>query len=146
MRLRQILITILFLGLGSQINADLGHVEDAKQVEVEVFNHAPQVDNPKWTTLKSEIYNTFSVPITLRGVRIEGAKVKVERATTLLGVRVWKELKFLQISGGERIDFDNETYRLSISTRPKAGASIQLGLDFGPIGWKSYFYNVPKSN
>jgi hypothetical protein len=144
--MKQVIISILLFLVGGAAMADLGHADDAKKVEVAVFKHMPMDDAPNWTALKSEIYNTFDVPITLREIRIEGASVKVEKATTLLGVTVWKELNFLQISGGGLIEFDSETYRMRINFNPKAGASIQLGFDFGPIGWKSYFYNTPKSN
>jgi hypothetical protein len=121
--------------------ADIGHDSDAKQVEVEVFDHSTE-QGSGWSVLNGEIYNPFSVPITLRDVRSSAGDTKIERSVTLLGNTVWTELKLLQISEGEVFLFDGTKYRMLTNAPLVNGALLQIGLNFGPIGWKSYFYQI----
>ena len=92
--------------------------------------------------MNSEVYNPFSVPITLRDIHSKAGKVKLERSVSVLGTKVWTELKLLQITGGELFEIDGEKYRLITNSPLKIGELLQIGLDFGPIGWKSYFYKI----
>ena len=122
--------------------ADIGHSSDAKKVEVEVFSHAFEEESAQWSVLNGEIYNPFSVPITVRDVRSSIGDIKLERSVSLFGNIVWTELKLLQISGGEVLLLDGEKLRLMTNAPLVNGELLQSGLDFGPIGWKSYFYQI----
>jgi hypothetical protein len=122
--------------------ADIGHDSDAKKVEVEVFSHSFEPGSDEWSVLNGEIYNPFSLPITLRDVRSSAGDTKIERSVTVLGNKVWTELKLLQISGGEVLLLDGSKYRMQTNTPLVNGELLQIGLNFGPIGWKSYFYQI----
>ena len=122
--------------------ADIGHDIDAKNVEVEVFNHSFEQGSTQWSVLKGEVYNPFSVPITMRDVRSSIGDIKLERSVSVFGNIVWTELKLLQISGGEVLSLDGDKFRLLTNAPLVNGELLQIGLDFGPIGWKSYFYQI----
>jgi hypothetical protein len=141
MKMRLILAAPLILAAQICL-ADLGHESDAKKVEVEVFNHTAMQGADDWVILNGEIYNPFSVPITMRDVRGSAGDIKVERSVTVFGNTVWTELKLLQIAGGELLLFDGEKLRMSTNAPMTQGEMLQIGIDFGPIGWKSYFYNI----
>jgi hypothetical protein len=137
------MLPFLFLmSTGTMCFADLGHSTDAKKVEVEVFSHSLQEGSQEWSLLDSEIYNPFSVPITLRDIRSDVGNVKLERSVSVLGTKVWTELKLLQITGGEVFEIDGTKFRLITNAPLNDGELLQIGLDFGPIGWKSYFYQI----
>jgi len=121
---------------------DIGHDADAKKIEVEIFEFSPMVDTKNWKELKSELYNPLPVAVTLRGVRGEGGDVKLERSVSVFGNIVWTELSLLQLAAGELFEIDGDKYRLSTNAPLVAGELMQFGFNFGPIGWKSYFFQI----
>lgn len=78
-----ILSAILLLFSNTMSVADIGHNTDAQKIEIEIFWHQLQKDLQDWYLLNSEIYNPFSVPITLRDIRSEAGKVKLERSVSV---------------------------------------------------------------
>jgi hypothetical protein len=138
----RLFFTLLLMSLANVCVADIGHDTDAKKVEIEVFDHAFEQGADTWSILNGEIYNPLSVPITLRDVRSSVGDIKIERSVTLFGNKVWTELKLLQITGGEILLLDGGKLRMKTNAPLKTGELLQIGLDFGPIGWKSYFYQI----
>lgn len=147
--MKKLTATIFFiLSLTNISHAEIGHNDNIDELNIEIHSNNISSDNPMWKVLELKIVNSLTVPIILRNIEImqfsmEKTNAKIERGFNIFGKTIWSELKFLQLSPGEKFETSEKYFRLLTDSTLIPSETLRFNFNFGPLGEKTVFYRVP---